>query len=109
MILDERERTVLRVGTSEVELDYADPDHVRMLVTTQPVGPGAYAGAALVCEAVSQAREHHARHLDATLDGSSPACGIVLDALHARIGYEVGGIAMHRAGSSVLVGVDLLP
>jgi hypothetical protein len=102
-------RAFLHADASAVELDLADLDHVHMRVTTQPTGQGAYAGAALVCEAITQARELRARHLDTTLDGTAPACGIVLDALHARIGTEVRSLAMHRAGASVLVDVDLLP
>lgn len=102
-------RTTLRSDTCAVELDLADLDHVHMHVTTAPTGQGAYTGAALVCEAITHAREQRARHVDATLDGTAPACGIVLDALHARIGTEVRSLAMHRAGASVRVDVDLLP
>ena len=100
---------MLRTGSASVELEYVDLDHVHMRVLTAPLGPDAYAGAALVCEAISQARANRARHLDTALDASAPACGIVLDALHARIGTEVGRLDLHRAGASVIVDVDLLP
>ena len=100
---------MLRTGSASVELDYGDLDHVHMRVLTAPLGPDAYAGAALVCEAITEARARRARHLHTTLDASAPACGIVLDALHARIGTEVRRLDLHRAGSSVLVEVDLLP
>jgi len=101
--------TTLRREASTVELDLGDLDHVHMRVSTAPTGQGAYTGAALVCEAITHARELRVRHLDTTLDGDAPACGIVLDALHARIGTEVRALVMHRAGASVVVDVDLVP
>jgi hypothetical protein len=69
----------------------------------------ARAGAGLVGEAVHRARLHHARHVLMALDASLPSCGLVLDVLRGQMGGDVENLSMRRAGSSVMVDVELRP
>jgi hypothetical protein len=67
------------------------------------------AGARLLCAAVAHVRRRHARRAHTALDLSTPAGGAYLAALRSRVGTDVNAIAMRRAGSSVMVTLDLLP
>jgi hypothetical protein len=72
--------------------------------------PGApRAGAALVCEGLTRAGRHRARHARTALEIATPACGAVLDALRERVGEDVDRIGLRRAGPTVLVDVELRP
>jgi hypothetical protein len=94
---------------AHVEMHHEDPETVLLDLWMESGGPSAAVGAGLMCAAVTRARAHHARRVDAALDAVSPACGVVLEALRARIGTDVRGLGLRRAGSSVMVTVDLLP
>jgi hypothetical protein len=106
---EEAQRSVLRAGGATVEVLYEGPDDARLLLTSDDATHGAPAGARLLCRAVHQARTRHTRRVRTVLDASAPAGAHYLAALRTRIGDDVAGIAMRRAGSSVLVTLDLMP
>lgn len=109
MDAQQAERTVLRSREATVEVQYVDPDHARLMVDTQRYGPGAREAARLVCEAVYQARARHVHHLETALDAAAPACCLILEALRTRAGNDLEGMELRRAGSSVMVSLDVRP
>jgi hypothetical protein len=102
-------RSFLYAGSTTVEVEYGDPDDVLLQVTSEGSDTDAHAGAGLLGTAVAQARSRHTRRVRTVLDASSPACWTYLEALRARVGDDVATIALRRAGSSVLVTLDLMP
>jgi hypothetical protein len=104
-------RSFLYAGSTTVELQYGDPDDVLLQLTTDGADSDAArdAGAGLLCTAVAQARARHTRRLRTVLDASSPSGSTYLEALRARVGDDVASIALRRAGSSVMVTLDLVP
>jgi hypothetical protein len=103
------EHTVLESGETTVVVEYGADGHARLAVTSVSYRRGSAEAGRLACEAVHQARLRHAEHVEGALDASSPACGAILEALHRRIGSDVQSIAMRRAGSSVLVTLEMQP
>lgn len=94
---------------AEVEMLAEGLDEVTLLLRSDADGPGARRGAGLVCQAVARARAGHAQRIRTALTASQPSCGIVLDALRARVGGDVDTMTLRRAGSTVLVTLDLAP
>lgn len=105
----EPERSTLHDGGATVEVLYAGPDDVRVELVTDPARPTPHVGARLLCAAVAQARARHARLVHTVLDASAPSGAAYLAALRDRLGADVADISMRRAGSSVMVTLDLLP
>ncbi len=103
------ENTVLQSGGTRVVVEYGEGGRARLDVAADCYDRGSAEAGRLVCEAVHQARLHHADCVACALDASGPACGAILEALHARLGEDVGSIATRRAGSSVMVMLELEP
>jgi hypothetical protein len=101
--------TVLQSGETRVVVRYGEDGRARLDVTADRDDRGSAEAGRLVCEAVHQARLHHADCVACALDASGPACGAILEALHGRLGEDVGSIATRRAGASVMVVLDLEP
>lgn len=103
------EHAELRGRQATVMLQFSGRDDVVLCLRTDGSVAGALEGARLACEAVHQARLREAGRVETALDVSSRATGVVLEALRARRGNDLDGIAMRRAGSSVMVTLDLRP
>jgi hypothetical protein len=103
------EHIVLESGQTRVVVEDGPRGGIRLDVTAHGYGTGSAEAGRLVREAVHQARLRHASHIEGGLDASGPTCGAVLEALHRSIGDDLESIAMRRAGSSVLVELDLRP
>jgi len=106
------EHTELRGRDAAVDISYGHPDHpdhadVRIRMDGEP--GAAPEAARLACEAVHQARLRDVGRVVTALDVASPACGVILDALRRRRGNDLDAIRMRRAGSSVIVTLDLRP
>lgn len=100
---------VLTDGPAHVTVAWEGAEQASMSVLADPGRRGAHAAASLACRALSTLRHLRRRHVVTALDASTPAAGIVLSALHARVGAEVESLETHRAGSSVIVTIDLRP
>lgn len=102
--------TVMRSAGAVLHMAY--DEHIGeaelQLQIERGAGP-AHAGAALMCRGLARARARGARRAVAALEAATPACGIVLDALHTRVDRDVQRMHLHRAGSTVMVAVDLWP
>ena len=109
MTITDTSPDVLRSDGARALVRYGDDDAalVDLSLERPDARPGAVAD--LLCEAVRRARVRRTRHLRTALDAGAPSCGVVLDALHGRVGRDVGSVSLRRAGSSVMVTVDLLP
>ena len=115
----ERRRSTLHGAGARAEVLYGGPGDVRVQLTTDiqladATRPDAdrrttAAAAGLLCAAVAQARRRRARVVRTVLDASAPSGAALLAALRAQVGTDIADIAMRRAGSSVLVTIDLLP
>lgn len=70
---------------------------------------GAATGTQLLDAAVRQARARGTHRLRAVVEAADPGTSRVVEALHARVGDSVESIALRRAGSSVVVTLELLP
>lgn len=62
-----------------------------------------------VSRAVHEARMCRAHHVEFALNASTPTCGLIVEALHTQCGDDVESIQMRRAGSSVMVSLELRP
>ncbi len=100
-------RAVLHGPGAAVEVRYDGTEHADVRVTTRD-DAGRSAGR-LLCRAVRQARGRRTRTVSTVVDASAPSGGALLEVLRGRVGDDVAGIAMRRAGSSVLVTLELLP
>lgn len=58
---------------------------------------------------LAAARARQATHLTTSLSIAAPSCAHLLEALRSRVGTDVGRMQLRRAGSSVMVDLDLLP
>lgn len=96
-------------GPAHVTVAWDGADRASMSVQADPGRGGAHAAASLACRALSTLRHLSRRHVVTALDASTPAAGVVLSALHARVGADVENLETHRAGSSVIVTIDLRP
>ena len=96
------------VDGAALELEVADGE-ATLRLATGPADVDVLAGAALLREAVGDARRRHAGRVHTVLDCSTATGGVLLEALHARLGSDVERIALRRAGSSVLVTLTLRP
>jgi hypothetical protein len=103
------ERTELRGRDAAVDISYCDPARADVRIWMDGEPGAAPEAARLACEAVHQARVRDALRVETALDVASPACGLILDALRRRRGNDLDGIRMRRAGSSVMVTLDLRP
>jgi hypothetical protein len=103
------DHTVLHSRGATVDVQYVDLDHARLTVDTARYGPDAREAARLVCEAVCQVRARHVHHLETALEAAAPACCIILEALRDREGNDIEGMELRRAGSSVMVSLDVRP
>lgn len=102
-------RTVLTSGDGSVEILRSDRDHVSLsLVASVRARLDVASGSRLLCEAVTDQRARHARHVQTAVDGTGPSGGLHLEALRARIGTDVQAITLRRAGSSVMVDLHLM-
>ena len=103
------EHTVLRSGETTIVVEYGADGHARLDVTANRYGPGSADVGRLACEAIHQARLRNADRVDGALDAASPTCGAILEALHREVGHDLDSIAMRRAGSSVMVVLEMHP
>jgi len=101
--------TAFEVEGAIVEVTDDDLDDTRVHLTVESPSARPTAVAAVLCEAVRQAHARRRGHVRMALDAGAPSSGVVLEALRGRIGADVGSIALRRAGSSVMVTLDLLP
>ncbi len=58
---------------------------------------------------LADARTRHTTHTSTALTVATSASADVIEALRSKIGTEVSTMHLRRAGSSVMVDVDLLP
>lgn len=92
---------------ASLEVEYRDDVATLRLV---PDSDDVDASARLLCAAVQHVRRRrHARRVLTAVDAAGPAGGTLLAALRSRVGTDVGEIALRRAGSTVMVTVELLP
>jgi hypothetical protein len=103
------EKTVLQSPEMTVVAAHDGHGHARLDVSTTGYGRGSADGGRLVCQAVHEARLRNEYHVEFALNASAPACGAILEALHAETGNDVESIEMRRAGSSVMVSLELTP
>jgi hypothetical protein len=107
------DRTVRSILTSQdgaVEILRSDRDHVSVhLVVSDQAVRDAHADSRLLCGAIAHQRARHARHVQTAVHTAEPSGGIHLQALRARIGTDVRSITLRRAGSSVMVDLQLMP
>lgn len=101
--------TVMTDSGAEIEMTFPDRDTAVVRLDADPAGTGARAAGLLMCEAITEARRRRARYLRTVLELARPLSGIVLDAVRNRIGHDAQAIDLRRAGSSVIVTVDLGP
>jgi len=101
------EHTMLESEEARILIEYDDHGHARLDVLAKRYGRGSADAGRLACEAVHQARLRHAASIEGALDASSPLCGAILEALHREIGHDLESIAMRRAGSSVMVTLEM--
>ena len=101
--------TVLESGETKVVVEYGGDGHARLDVTASGYRRGSAEAGRIACEAVHEARLRNADRIDGALDASSPTCGAILEALHRQIGTDLASIATRRAGSSVMVTLEVQP
>jgi len=94
---------------ARARLETERPGHAFLDLWSAPTADGDAAARDLVCTAVAEARRERLTRLTTSLDGTRPVCGVVLAALHERVGTLVRDVACRRAGTSVLVEVGLVP
>ena len=105
---DPSPRSEIRGREATVSMEYRDARALVSVWTGDRAGATVEA-ARLACEAVHQARVRHAHRVVVALEVATPACTVILEALRRREGNDVARIAMRRAGSTVMVTLDLRP
>ncbi len=103
------EHTVIESRATRIVVEYDVAGHARLEVTAHDHHGGSAEAGRLACEAIHQARLHHTDRVDGALDASTPACGAILEALHRQIGTDLDSIVTRRAGSSVMVTLQVHP
>ena len=102
-------RSVVRAPGASAELVIDDPRLVQMTVHNESGLNAARATAGLVRQAVLDASTHGVETLQLSLDVSTPACGIVLTALHGLAAEGFASPQLRRAGGTLLVDMPLTP
>jgi hypothetical protein len=90
-----------------VDTVYDGPGLAVLEVRTDAGMRAARSGAGLVREAVLTAAARGTRTVWATLDVSTPVCGIALGELHDLAGHGLGDLRVRRVGGSILVDFQL--
>ncbi|NMR19461.1 hypothetical protein [Cellulomonas fimi] len=97
-----------RVCGASLELRHlGDASELDLVVRADPAAPGTTIGTRAVCRAVQRARTQRVTRVVIAVDDADPSSGVVLEALRATVGHDADAIAMRRAGSSVMVTVDV--
>jgi hypothetical protein len=86
-----------------------DGDADVLVLSTGPEAASVHAGAQLVRQAVAQARASHTRHVITRLEASTPGTGVLLAEVRAAVSPDVERVVLRRAGSTVVVDLELLP